>query len=296
MKYDKNQKGTPKLLKKINSSIIINHIKNQKEGISKAQISRNVSISEPTVSKIVKELISKKVLANKGKGETSLGRKPDMVFLNNDYGKIVCIDLGLEKTSIVIINLYGEIIEKKKFKIIGLNDEERLDSVVQHIEEFKNKHCCDGQKLIMAIIGIPGIIDINLGNISYAHTFTSWKDFPIKETLERKLKTRVFIDNDVNLDALGEMTYGFKKKPSNLLFVAWSKGFAAGIILNGSIFRGHSGAAGEIGYSIISEKGMKYTIPETGYPGYLESIIYPTSLINTAIIYSKKIQKVGFLK
>ncbi len=299
MKDNRNtkiQKATPALIKRINSNIILGHIKNYKEGISRAQISREVSISEPTVSKIVNELTLKKILVHKGKGKTSLGRKPDLVYLNNEYGKIISLDLGPENTKIAIVDLYGGIIEKRDFQITGSTEEEKLDNIITQIENLKNKHCGKGQGLIRVILGIPGIIDADKGKISYAHTFPNWKYYPIKKTLEKKLKTKVSIENDVNLDALGELNYGFKKRPSSLLFMTWSKGFGAGIILNGSIFRGHNGAAGEMGYSVTRKNGMDYKIPKTGYPGYLESILSTTCIIDRAVTYSKKNPKSGLVK
>ena len=299
MKNNRNtkiQKATPALIKKINSNIILGHIKNYKEGISRAQISREVSISEPTVSKIVSELTAKKILVHKGKGKTSLGRKPDLVYLNNEYGKIISLDLGPENTKIAIVDLYGGIIEKRDFQITGSTEEEKLDNIIYQIEDLKNKYCDKGQRLIRIILGIPGIIDSGHGKISYAHTFPNWKYFPIKKTLEKKLKIKVSIENDVNLDALGELNYGFRTKPSSLLFMTWSKGFGAGIILNGSIFRGHNGAAGEMGYAVTRKNGMDYKIPKTGYPGYLESILSTTRIIDRAINHSKKNPESGLFK
>lgn len=282
------QKGSVQLIKKINSNIIIDCIKQYKNGISRTQISRELHISKPTVSKIVNELIQKNIIINLGKGITDIGRKPNLIAFNKDYGFIISLDLGLCLHKIAVSNLNGEIIEKRRFRTLDLKKEERLEKIISEIIIIRDKFYQKKDTLVLISIGIPGIVDIEKGTVSYApNIFPTWDNYPLRKKLEEALgTTKILIENDVNLSAFGEFVYYYKKKPANLLFITWSSGVGGGIILNKSIYRGTTGAAGELGYSIIRKKGFEYKITDIGYPGYLESIASTGIMISKAQKYA----------
>jgi len=101
-------------------------------------------------------------------------------------------------------------------------------------------------------ITLPGLIDYDEGVLRYADTLKTWEGYRIRAYLERHLDTRVYLENDVKAITLGEFHWGAGTDAGNLIYVWIGEGLGGGLIMNGEIYRGISGSAGEIGYSEIS--------------------------------------------
>ncbi len=103
-------------------------------------------------------------------------------------------------------------------------------------------------------IGFPGKVNSETGFVTSAPNFNNWKNVPVKKRL-LKFGFPVFIDNDANCAALGELLFGRGKKLKNFVMVTLGTGVGGGLILNGKLFRGESGGAGEIGHITIDYSG-----------------------------------------
>ncbi len=104
-------------------------------------------------------------------------------------------------------------------------------------------------------IGMPGLIDPIKGIVNFLPNVPGWKKVPFVKILEKSLKIPTFIDNDVNLMALGEWQYGAGKGYDNLICITLGTGVGGGIILDGRLYRGEGYVAGEIGHIPLNEKG-----------------------------------------
>lgn len=103
-------------------------------------------------------------------------------------------------------------------------------------------------------IGFPGKVDVNKGIVISAPNFNNWKNVPVRKKL-LKFGFPVFIDNDANCAALGELIFGRGKNLENFIMVTLGTGVGGGIIINKKLFRGESGGAGEIGHITIDYSG-----------------------------------------
>jgi Transcriptional regulator/sugar kinase len=238
----------------VNTSIVFNYLYS-KSLISRAEISRDLNISAPAVSRAINKLIKKSYVVEKEKANTKLGKKPILLDINKNNGFVIGVDLGKENIEIALSNLKNEIILKRKGAVISNNK----DIVEKLIEEIKNLiKATEGikdfnQKKLKAIcVGIPAFIDINSGKIIGAPLYEKWKNINFKEILSKEFKLPVFVENDVNLSALGEKNYGNAKDCRNIVFIEISRGLGSGIIIDNKLFRGTNGSAGEIGLSIVT--------------------------------------------
>jgi glucokinase len=119
-------------------------------------------------------------------------------------------------------------------------------------------------------IGIPAIIDKESGKIIGASLYSEWKDLNFKKIISSEFNIPVYVENDVNLSALGEKYYGKGKNFKDIIFVEISSGIGAGIIIDNQLYRGSEGLAGEIGFTVLGIKNLDF---KAGKKGFLEESI-----------------------
>jgi len=165
---------------------------------------------------------------------------------------VVGIDLGGTNMQIGVVDAEGKVIgqEKKKTKA-----EQGAEAIVERMAKGIAKACEEGGASLDAVqavgIGAPGAIDFEHGVVMEAPNL-GWRDFPLAERLGEALGGKpVLLDNDVNVAVYGENRLGAGKNATDLLGVWVGTGVGGGLILNGSLYYGGSGTAGEIGQMIL---------------------------------------------
>lgn len=167
--------------------------------------------------------------------------------------KIIGIDLGATRIkSGVVVN--SQIIEKAVNTLEPTNKSE--SGIVSLLCQIVYPILRRNPDIVAVGIGAPGVIRAENGVITSSPNFPEWKDFPIGRKLEEHLKIPVFLDNDANAVALGEALFGAGRGVKNLICFTLGSGVGGGIILDGKIFRGPDGMAGEIGHVVVEPEGF----------------------------------------
>ena len=252
---------------KINISIIFNYIR-ENESISRIKISNDLKISPSAVSRVVDKLIKDGYVVEADKLKTKGGKRPTLLKINQSKGFVIGIDLGKEKFKLALANFNGEIFEKYKgFKI--LNNKNIAEKIINEIKETLGRYYQYEKmrwgSLKTICVGVPAVIDINSGKIISAPLYGNWKDLNLKEILGSEFNIPVYIENDVNLSALGEKHYGEGKKFKDFIFIEISNGIGAGIIIDNYLFRGSIGSAGEIGFTIVNIENLGFKVKNKGF-------------------------------
>jgi glucokinase len=104
-------------------------------------------------------------------------------------------------------------------------------------------------------IGVPGIIDMKTGMLRESPNLPGWSDYPVREEIERRLDSRVVLENDANAAALGEFWLGAGRDVSDLCMLTLGTGVGGGIILDGKVWHGMTGMAGELGHINVEREG-----------------------------------------
>ena len=113
-----------------------------------------------------------------------------------------------------------------------------------------------GQKTLLGIgMGLPGLIDTETGLVHFLTNVPGWRNLPFAQKMRRRMRLPVFIDNDVNLMTLGEVTFGAAKGLRHIICLTLGTGVGGGLILDGALYRGASLSAGEIGHMPVSREG-----------------------------------------
>lgn len=239
------------LVKQINKSIVLNTIR-KKEVISRAGIAEFTGLNKSTVSLLVDELIKEGLVKEIGLGESKGGRKPIMLTINDEGGCVIGVDLGVNYILVVLTDLIGNVLWEKKIDVkLGEGKEEVIDLLMQLVEDAMGNAPRTVNGIMGIGIGVPGIVDFRKGLVLMAPNL-NWRDVPLKEMMERRFQIRVYIDNEANVGAVGEKWFGIGVECSNFVYVSAGIGIGTGIIINGELYRGASGLAGEIGHVTIN--------------------------------------------
>lgn len=242
--------GDQLLVKQINKSIVLNTIR-KKGNISRADIANITGLNKSTVSSIVDELIKEGFVKEEGPGISKGGRKPIILNINNNAGCIIGIDLDVNYILIVLTDLLANILWEKKVDIkIGESQDAIIEQLITLIDEAI-LNAPDTVRGILGIgIGVPGIVDYKRGIILMAPNL-KWNNVELKKIIEDRFNIKVHIDNEANVGAIGEKWFGTGTKENNLVYVSAGIGIGTGIIINGELYRGAVGLAGEMGHMTI---------------------------------------------
>ncbi|WP_129717802.1 ROK family transcriptional regulator [Pedobacter sp. SYP-B3415] len=223
------------------------------ESLSLNELSKLTGKSLPLITSAVNELVSEGYVIDKGLAPSSGGRRPVKFFLNpekNRYIVAVAIDQMLSR--LVIYDLFNTVKFPEQTAEINLaGNDESLNELHHFIDRGIKASGIVPEEILGIGIGMPGFVDIEKGvNYSFFPTGTAQG---LRDYLEMMLGLPVMIDNDSSLIALAEFNFGAGRNESDILVVNIGWGTGLGMILNGSIFRGSTGFAGEFSHIPLSD-------------------------------------------
>src|SRR4029453_12023694 len=245
--------GSQSALRHLNQQRIIECLLNGP--YTQAELARQTGLSTATVSNIVK------IMQDAGLASTepitSSGRRALNVRLNSNGAVAVGIDFGRRHLRVVLASLSYHIIAEESVQLpLGHHAEEGIKAAVDLLDKLLRENGVERTSVVGAGAGIPGPIDRRTGTVAQGAILPEWVGIHILDRLEEALDLPVFVDNDANLGALSEVTWGPHGGASNLMFLKIGSGIGAGLILNGAPYYGNVGITGEIGHATIHEHGL----------------------------------------
>lgn len=187
-------------------------------------------------------------------------------------GYVAGVDLGGTNLRLALADMSGTMIARGSSSTVGLRGPEAVVHLVcTGVKSMLREVAAPPDALRSIAIGVPGITDVDNGIVIAASYLMGWKDVPLRALVEKELKVPVFVDNDVNMAAMGEQWSGSAKDARDFVFFAIGTGIGAGIVINGKLHRGSSWTAGEIGYMLVP--GAAEIPAKSDEPGALERMI-----------------------
>lgn len=266
--------GGATLLRRVNRSAILELIRDQGP-VSRSDLARLLQLSPPTITRIVNPLIEAGLVIEGEPGSSRGGRRPILLELNHRASLIIGVYVHQNMVG-ALVDLNGQILERAA--VPSVPGEAGVQQLIELIERLRQASDRFGAPVRGVGIGAPAVTLFKQGVITWAPVL-GWRDFPLKQRLEEALDLPVFVENEVNLIALGESWRGAGRGVKNLVCLSLGAGIGAGIILNGRLYRGSHDAAGEVGYIIPSVRclGQEYD----NY-GCLESLAGSNGIVSRA--------------
>jgi len=257
----KYQPGTPSLLRAINERALLEYLRRHKP-TSRAQLSRATRLSKPTVSQALASLEDAGLVRAVGQSISSKGGRIAILYEPNpDAGYVVGVDVGRGWIRAAVANLAGQIIARND----KLNDAQSASALVELISHLARDVVADAElswsQVIHAVIGTPGVFDEHSKRVLFASNLPDWGRHGMLAELQAAFGLSLSVENDANLAALAERSFGWGSSTGMFVYIWVGTGVGMGIVINGTLYRGARGAAGEIGFlpfgwnEVVEESG-----------------------------------------
>jgi predicted NBD/HSP70 family sugar kinase/biotin operon repressor len=267
------QTGSLESLRERNRLAVIDTLK-QRGTASRAEIARLTGLSRTTVSSIVADLQASGLIVER-RGEQGPpnapqgGRPPILLTLDPSAGAIVGIDFGHDDLRVAVADLSYEVLAERWQKFDVDNDAQgALDAAEQLVRDALEEAHVPFATVVGAGVAMSAPIHRVTGTLGSPAILPGWAAVHPARAMSERLGVSVHVDNDANLGALAEARFGAGRGVGDIAFVMLSSGVGAGLILNGHLYRGSGGTAGEIGHTIVDENGA---ICHCGNRGCLET-------------------------
>lgn len=211
-----------------------------------SELTKELHISVPTITKLVQELVDENIVTDQGKVETAGGRRPNVFGLANSAIYFAGVNVGRDNMTFLITDLQNNIITERIDTDFELIDRPQcLEKICSNIEDFIATCGVDRTKILGLGVGMTGRVNPDTGR-SYKY-FTS-SEQPLREILEERTGLRVLLENDTRARCYAEYTCGKSKEEHNVIYLHLGRGVAIGIVVDGKLYYGKSGFAGEFGH------------------------------------------------
>ena len=246
--------------------------------ISRAKLAVITGLNKSTVSSLVDELLSRKLVHETGSNSGGAGRPATLLEMNPQAGLIIGVELGVDFVSVAVTDFLGNILWRRRE---DANPNEDQDKMINQTLRIVKEAMTAGKKKNTRFIGLglatPGTVDLKEGVLIFAPNL-HWRNVPFGKIFTEHTKLRVFVENDANAAAIAEHLFGTARHCQDFLFVFAGVGIGGGLFLNGRLYRGKNGYAGEIGHSPIMAEPSQ-TVCHCGNRGCWETYANQYSII-----------------
>jgi N-acetylglucosamine repressor len=274
-------------LKKYLQKKNILHLLYKYGSLSGPVICNRIGVSLPTALSLLNELVDLKLVEVRGAGVSSGGRKPTMFGLRKNSMFVIACELGRYMGKITIYNGNNQHVTPIVYFEATIDDTDLADKIYQNARELIAKYKVEEDKIYGIGLTMPGLID-EVKGINFTIENKDYRN--VKERLEEKFDRLVYVNNDARMQAYGEYVFGAAKGYNNAIIVNWSWGIGVGMILDGKLYNGSTGFAGELSHIKVVEDG---DLCICGKSGCLETVASANVLIKNAVkgIKSEKVSQ-----
>ncbi len=243
------QPGTPSLLRAINERSLLEYLRSHGP-TSRAQLARATGLSKPTVSQALAGLEHAGLV--RPIGQSSLSSKGGRVAIlyepNPEAGYVVGVDVGRSWVRAAVANLAGQIIVRSDEPNNAISASALVALINRLARDLVSHAGISWSQVVHAVIGTPGVFDAQNECMLFASNLPEWGRHGLLAELQAALDLSLSVENDANLAALGERSFGWGSSAGTFVYIMIGTGIGMGIVINGALYRGTRGAAGEIGF------------------------------------------------
>jgi glucokinase-like ROK family protein len=221
---------------------------------TRPEIMSRTGLSRAVVAQRVAELVARGLLEEAELGPSTGGRAPRILRFRADSGFVLAADLGATHVAVAAADLSGRLLA---------HSEERSDIaagpevVLRRVQELFDELLAENDSLPGRLwgigIGVPGPVEFSSGKPVAPPIMPGWDGYPVREALAGRYDVPVWVDNDVNVMALGEVQAGIARDHELVVFLKIGTGIGAGIVERGRILRGAQGSAGDVGHIQVTD-------------------------------------------
>ncbi len=262
--------GSQQLLKVVNRMALVRRMC-ASPGLSRADLATAVGLTKSTVSLLVRELIEEGWLVEREIVATGeLGRRPTPLFIDDSRLLLLGAEVGIESARVVASSLTGEVLATVVANYgAGRSAKGCIGVLATALLKLRSQLGQDKHQIIGIGVGLPGGVDEANAVLRFAPNL-GWRDVPVGALLSEKLAgsalagVPLFIQNEADVAALGEMEFNPSQASDPLLYVSINQGVGAGVIVGDRLLTGSRGFAGEVGHIILKRNGPQCSCGRSG--------------------------------
>jgi predicted NBD/HSP70 family sugar kinase len=262
------------------ASALLRHVRTGRAS-SRAELVAVTGASRNTVSARVDQLIAANLLEEGGRGWSTGGRPPTLLRFNSRAGHVLAVDLGVTSVDVAVTDLSAEIVATIGHPIDIAEGPRPVLAEVDRLAQLALSEAGLAPADVCAVgVGVPGPVEFSTGRPFHPPIMPGWHDYPIPTEFGR-YACPVYVDNDVNVMALGEI--GIGGSAQDVLVVKVGTGIGCGIIVDGAVYRGAQGSAGDIGHILVTPPDGRSVLCRCGNVNCLEAIAGGGALLRDAL-------------
>lgn len=272
--------GSLESLRRVNRSRAL-AVLQRRGGASRADIVRETGLSRTTVSSLVADLLTEGLVVERPDSirqpaSPNGGRPATLLTLDPASGGFAGIDFGHDSVRVAIVDRSGALqLDSRESLDVDHHANRALSKAASMVRSLLRNAGIPRQRLIGVGVAVSAPLRSAHVAIASERIFPSWVELDVGEALRSRLRRPVYVSNDANLGALAEATFGAARGVKNVLYVMLSAGVGAGLILDGTLYQGDGGTAGELGHVVVDPGGQ---ICRCGNRGCLETVAGTTAL------------------
>jgi predicted NBD/HSP70 family sugar kinase/biotin operon repressor len=245
---------------------------------SRTDLARATGLSRTTVTSVVADLQARGlVVEGRAEADGGRGRPPLLLRLDPSAGAAVGVDFGHAHVRVAVADLSATVLAEHTVALdVDHSSTAALDTAAELAEELLEDAGVDRCRVLGAAMGLPGPIDRRTGTVGSRAILPDWVGMRPADELARRLELHVQVDNDANLGALAEVSFGAGRGLGDVVYVKLASGIGAGLVLGGRIHRGTTGVAGELGHVQVRPDGV---VCRCGSRGCLETVASAGALL-----------------
>lgn len=278
---DNHRGGQPRLLRAINERALLETLRRGGPS-SRPQLARLAGLSKPTVSVALANLETAGLVRTVGPATPSPGRTAMLYEVDPTAGYVVGIDIGRAWVRVAAADLSGQIVARRDER----NRERSATALVRLVSAVAHGVVdaagLTWEQVAHTVVGGPGVFDPDSDRLLLAPNLPGWSRPGLMSSLREALPPSVALDNDANLAAVGERSYGSGRDADTFVYVSIGTGIGMGIIIDGELYRGAHGAAGEVAYLPVAGDGDAGADRDARLRGIMEAAASADAVVRTA--------------
>jgi predicted NBD/HSP70 family sugar kinase len=234
------------LVRELNLSSVLRYIVFSEGPVSRSRLAASTGLNKTTVSSLVQELIDRGLIHETGTKSDWTGRPAMLLEVNPQAGAIIGVEMGVGFISLVTLDFVGATAQRL-FQEVDLKEgtENTVHKALDMVQEAVTA-CRERNSRILGLgLAAPGMVSMEDGVLAYA-PHLNWRNVPLQDIFTKATGLRVFVENDANAAAVGEHLFGAARKTKDFIFIYAGIGLGGGLFLNGELYRGRKGYAGEV--------------------------------------------------
>jgi N-acetylglucosamine repressor len=279
MQQDVQGKVDSRAMREVNRSIVLDIIRRGGR-VSRTDLARRSTLTKPTVSAIVEDLLARGIVQEVGFGKTvaSGGRRARLLEFNDASAAYLGICVGVNTTHVGLADARGEIRVRRELPTVHADPQATVAAVTALAHEVCEAAGLPRDRLQAVGVTVPGMVNAASGHVALAPNL-SWTNVPIRDLLATALGVPVVVNNVTSAGAIAEGRVGVAKGVRSFVWTHVSTGVGAGIVIDGHVFSGTQGFSGEIGHCAVVADGP---VCPCGMRGCLEALVSGPAIVRAA--------------